>query len=60
MGSVYLSVAETAAYLNVTERWVRRSLSERRLPFHKLGNLVRLRKEDLDRFLEAGRVEAAG
>jgi excisionase family DNA binding protein len=47
-----LSVAEAAAYLNVPERFVRRLIAERRVPFLKVGYHVRLRPEDLDAYLE--------
>lgn len=52
-----LSVAEAAAYLNVPERFVRRLIAERRVPFLKVGYHVRLRPEDLDVYLEGCVVE---
>ena len=36
----------------------RRLVAERRIPFHRLGRLIRFKKADLDAFIEAGRVEA--
>jgi excisionase family DNA binding protein len=33
----YLSVAETAEYLNTSERFVRRLVAERRIAFHHVG-----------------------
>ena len=54
-----LTLAEAAAYLNVSERFVRRLVAERRVAFHKVGHFVRFRAADLDAFLEAGRVEPA-
>jgi excisionase family DNA binding protein len=47
-----LSVAEAADYLNVPERFVRRLIAERQVPFLKVGYHVRLRPEDLDAYLE--------
>lgn len=44
----------------VTERWLRRAVFERRIPFHKLGDgrsaPVLIDLADLDAFTEAGRV----
>ncbi len=50
-----LSVAEASDYLNVTERFVRRIISERRIPVIRLGRHVRLAQTDLDDFVTAGR-----
>ena len=52
-----LTLAQAAAYLNVSERFVRRLVAERRIAFHKVGHFLRFRADDLDAFLEAGRVE---
>ncbi|HZU74291.1 MAG TPA: helix-turn-helix domain-containing protein [Acidimicrobiales bacterium] len=54
-----LSIAEAAAFLNVTDRWVRRAVYERRLPYHKVGANVRLLVEDLRAYLASTRVEPA-
>jgi excisionase family DNA binding protein len=54
-----LTLSEAAAYLNVSQRFMRRLVAERRIAFHKLGHLLRFRVTDLDRFLAAGRVEPA-
>ena len=52
-----LTLAEAAAYLNVTERYVRRLVAERRVAYHKVGRLLRFRAADLDALFEGGRVE---
>jgi excisionase family DNA binding protein len=52
-----LSITDAATRLGVTERYVRRLVHERRVPFYKVGRLVRFRESDLDRWLETGRVE---
>lgn len=54
----YLTVAETAEYLNTSERFVRRLVAERRIAFHHVGRHVRFALSDLDAWLAAGRVEA--
>jgi excisionase family DNA binding protein len=53
----YLTVAETAEYLNTSERFVRRLIAERRIAFHHLGRHVRFALSDLDEWLIAQRVE---
>ena len=55
--SALLSISEAATRLGVTERYIRRLVYERRVPFYKVGRLVRFRESDLDEWLEAGRVE---
>lgn len=53
----YLSVPETAEYLNTSERFVRRLIAERRVAFHHVGRHVRFALSDLDEWLTAHRVE---
>jgi excisionase family DNA binding protein len=55
--SELLDVAGAARYLGVTVVFVRRLVLERRLRYYKLGKFVRFRTEDLDAFVESGRVE---
>ena len=43
--------------LNVNERYMRRLVSERRIPYFKVGRLLRFSPADLDAFIEACRVE---
>jgi excisionase family DNA binding protein len=44
----YLTLLEAAAYLNVTERFMRRVVSERKVRFYKLGKFLRFDSADLD------------
>jgi excisionase family DNA binding protein len=53
----YLTVVETAEYLNTSERFVRRLIAERRIAFHHVGRHVRFAPTDLDQWLAAGRVD---
>ncbi|MGH3611256.1 MAG: helix-turn-helix domain-containing protein [Pseudonocardia sp.] len=53
----YLTVPEAAAFLNTSERFVRRLLAERRIAFHKVGSHVRIALADLEVFVQACRVE---
>jgi excisionase family DNA binding protein len=57
VSSKLLSVPEIAQRLNVTERWVRRAIFERRFPVVRLGRLVRVDEHDLETFIHAQRVE---
>jgi excisionase family DNA binding protein len=58
MTKKYLTAVEAAEYLNTSVRFVRRLVSERRIPFHHVGRHVRIATADLDTFVQAGRVEA--
>jgi excisionase family DNA binding protein len=56
-GDRLLSVAEAGEYLGTGQRFVRLLIYERRIAFHHIGKHVKLKKSDLDAFIEAGRVE---
>lgn len=51
-----LTVDQAATYLSTTPRFIRRLVAEKRIPYVKLGAHLRLDKDDLDRFVDAGRV----
>jgi len=46
-----------AIRLGISERFVRRLVDERRVPFVKIGKLVRFDPADIDRWVDAQRVE---
>ena len=48
------TMSETAEWLNVPERMVRRLVAERRIPFVKVGRYVRFRPEDVEGWRVAG------
>ncbi len=48
-----LTKAEAAEYLNTSVRHVTRLLQERRLPYVKLGGLVRIRRSALDEYIDS-------
>jgi excisionase family DNA binding protein len=52
-----LTVDEAAEAMNTTTRFVRRLVAERRIPFTRLGRHVRIAAEDVEEFVNAGRVE---
>jgi excisionase family DNA binding protein len=53
----YLTVSETAEYLNTSERFVRRLIAERRIAFHHVGRHVRVALSDVEEWLATQRVE---
>lgn len=53
-----LTSQEAALYLGVTERWVRRAVAEKRIPYVKVGKLLRFHTDDLDGWVESRRVPA--
>ena len=50
------TIDQAADYLGTGQRFVRRLISERRIPYVKLGKHVRLERCALDAFVAAGRV----
>ncbi|RBY81685.1 excisionase [Geodermatophilus sp. TF02-6] len=51
-----LTIEQAAAHLGTGERFVRRLISQRRIPFVKLGRHVRLERSALDEFIDDGRI----
>lgn len=52
-----LDISGLAVHLGVTERFVRRLVEERRVPFHKIGKFVRFHPDDIDAWVSKQRVE---
>ena len=52
----FMTVAETAAYLNTSERFVRRLVAERRVAFHRIGKHLRFAVTDVDEWIARSRV----
>ncbi len=52
-----LTIEEAAARLNMSVRYIRRAVAERRIAFHRLGRAIRFDPADLAAFVHAGRVE---
>jgi excisionase family DNA binding protein len=53
-----LDVVGVAERLNVTERFVRRLVFERRIPFLKIGHFVRFDPAEIERWVTETRVPA--
>lgn len=49
-----LTVDQAAARLNMSARYVRRLVSERRIAFVRLGRSVRIKESDITLLIEAG------
>lgn len=62
MARAYMDVRQLAEYLGQSERYVRRLIEERRLPFTKTSAArsakVLFKVSDVERWLAANRVEA--
>lgn len=54
-----LTVKQAAERMNVGERFIRRLVADRRIPFTKLGTHVRIEKAAVDAYIERGRVDAS-
>jgi len=50
-GEALMTVMEVAAYLRMKPTTIYHWVSDRRLPFVKLGSAVRIRRRDLDDFV---------
>ena len=48
----FYDVAGCAAYLNQTERWVRRQVNDGKIRYTRMGNLLRFRRSWLDEYVE--------
>lgn len=57
---VLLDVSGVAVRLNITERYVRRLVQERRIPFLKWGHFIRFDPDEIDRWLTTWRVPEQG
>lgn len=53
-----LDIPAVAARLGVSERFVRRLVSERRIAYLKIGHFVRFEAEQVEQWIEASRVLA--
>jgi excisionase family DNA binding protein len=53
----FLTIEQAAERINMSVRYVRRLVAERRIAFHKIGRAVRLHVSDVDAHAAAGRIE---
>ena len=53
---IWLTQAEAAAYLGISPKTISRLRESGRLSFYRLDRLVLIKKSDIDRMVEQGRV----
>lgn len=53
-----IGVEQLADELGVSVRYVRRIVAERRISYVKVGHLVRFQRDEVERWVEANRVDA--
>ncbi len=51
-----LSIEQLAGWLGVTDRFIRRLVAERRIPFLKIGKFIRFDPADIEPWLDSQRV----
>ena len=54
----FLTVNETARYLHLCEKQIRRLISRNELAAYRFGTALRIRKRDIDAYAEARRIRA--
>ena len=59
VGGPLLPIQEAAAYLGIAVWTLRHWVSERKIPYVKMGSLVRFRQRDLDEFIAQNLVKAS-
>jgi excisionase family DNA binding protein len=52
----FYTVKETAAYLRLCEKQVRRLIWRGELPAYRFGNALRIKKKDIEAYAEAKRI----
>ena len=52
-----IDIGALALHLDVTERFIRRLVEERRIPFCKIGKFVRFHPDDVNAWIAANRVD---
>ncbi len=57
MGDDWLGAPGAAEYLGVTLRMVYKLIDQGQVPAYKIGRVLRIRRADLDAFLERSRVK---
>ena len=53
----FFTPEELAVFLAISKATVYRLVGKRQLPFHKIGGVLRFKREDIEEYLESGRVE---
>lgn len=53
----WMGTKKGAAYIGVTQRTLYRLIDDGQVPAYKIGRVIRVRRDDLDDFLEVSRIE---
>ena len=53
-----LTIDQAAERLNVSTRFVRRLVDERRVPYLKIGKFIRFAEDELNAWIEAQRIDS--
>jgi putative molybdopterin biosynthesis protein len=56
-GAVWLSTQDAAKRLGVTSRTLYRFIDQGELPAYRLGRVIRLKLDEVDRFIESSRIQ---
>lgn len=51
-----LTIQGAAEYLNVTERWIRRQITNRKIKYFTVGRQIRFKKTELEKYIQAREV----
>ncbi|MAW72490.1 MAG: DNA-binding protein [Acidimicrobiaceae bacterium] len=54
---LWLSSKDAAEHIGVTRRTLYRFIDEGRIPAYRLGRVIRLKRSDVDAFIDASRVQ---
>jgi excisionase family DNA binding protein len=54
--SMYLTADDLMKKLNVTRAWVNHQVFKKKIPFHKVGHLVRFHKDEIEEYLNKNSV----
>ncbi len=54
----YLTTAEAAEYLRISERNLRNLIKQNKVPFYKLEGKILFKTSELDKFIEKNKVES--
>ena len=57
ISKAFYTPEQLADFLCISKPTVYRLVCKRRLPFHKIGGALRFKREDIERYLEEGRIE---
>jgi excisionase family DNA binding protein len=51
---IYLTIAELAEHIKLSEQTVRRYVLNREIPYHKIKKVIRFKPSEVERWIESG------